>query len=135
MNVILGERYKEVADEIIDYATGYFGEEASSDIDPTIKEKILDRPRAEELMRRERHEPSLKELRRQIGEVGIPDDELLLRYIMGGVEELRSMRPASPIHEYPLYRTPFILLLSELMKYGNTRHVAIRKGKLNLHLA
>ncbi|MDP2645129.1 MAG: hypothetical protein Q8P24_09325 [Desulfobacterales bacterium] len=134
LNVILGKQYKEVPDEIIQYATGYFGEEASRGVDPDVKNRILDRPRAEELARCERYEPSIEELRRQIGEEGIPDDELLLRYIMGGQEELKAMRPAAPIREYPVYRTPLILLTHELSKYANTRYISIKKGDFTLRL-
>ena len=135
LNVILAERYQEVADEVIKYATGYFGEEAASGVLPSVRDKILDRSRAEELSRSDRYEPSLEELRRQIGEPGIPDDELLLRYIMGGQEELKALRPAPPVLEYPLYRTPLVVLVREILKRGGRRHIAVKKGDIFLSFA
>jgi oxaloacetate decarboxylase alpha subunit len=49
INVIVGERYKEVTDQVIQYALGLWGEEGATDMDPDVKEKILNRPRAREL--------------------------------------------------------------------------------------
>jgi len=41
MNVILGERYKEVTDEVIQYALGLWGEEESSSMEAEVRDKIL----------------------------------------------------------------------------------------------
>ena len=51
INVIVGERYKEVTDQIIQYALGYWGREGAELLDPGVKAKILDRPRAKEWAR------------------------------------------------------------------------------------
>ena len=48
VNVIVGERYKEVTDQIIQYALGYWGKEGADLMAPEVKAKILDRPRAKE---------------------------------------------------------------------------------------
>src|SRR6202007_2674518 len=48
INVIVGERYKEVTDQIIQYARGYWGKEGAELMAPEVKAKILDRPRAKE---------------------------------------------------------------------------------------
>jgi oxaloacetate decarboxylase alpha subunit len=114
INVMLGERYREVTDELIQYCVGYFGEEASSGVDPEIKAKILHRPRARELAGQERPEASLEEMRQQYGGDGIADDELILRYMMGGDSDLKAMRPAPPIREYPVGATPVTILLEKL---------------------
>ncbi len=50
INVIVGERYKEVTDQVIRYALGHFGEEAVTAMDQEVRAKILDRPRAKEIM-------------------------------------------------------------------------------------
>jgi oxaloacetate decarboxylase alpha subunit len=59
INVIVGERYEEVTDQIINYALGRYGEEGAAEMDPEIKDRILDRPRARELAREEIPNPSL----------------------------------------------------------------------------
>ena len=48
INVIVGERYTQVTDQSILYALGLWGEEGSRLMDPEVKDKILDRPRARE---------------------------------------------------------------------------------------
>ena len=45
INVIVGARYKEVTDQIIEYARGYYGEEAVTAMDPDVRDKILARYR------------------------------------------------------------------------------------------
>ena len=50
INVIVGERYKEVTDQVIRYALGHFGEEAVTAMDQEVRGRILDRPRAKEIM-------------------------------------------------------------------------------------
>ena len=49
MNVISGERYKQVPDEVIQYALGLWGEEECASIVPDVRDRILDRHRAREL--------------------------------------------------------------------------------------
>src|SRR4030042_1761596 len=77
INVMLGERYKQVVDEVIQYTLGSWGKEASSAIDPNIKDRILGLPRAKELSNWEPPQPSIKEVRQQLGGPEISDDELL----------------------------------------------------------
>ena len=59
INVIVGERYKEVTDQIIQYALGYWGKEGAELMAPEVKAKILDRPRAKEWAERPPPEPSV----------------------------------------------------------------------------
>src|SRR5690606_5044368 len=49
MNVLAGERYKTVSDEIIQYALGFWGDDERNAIKPDVLERLLDRPRAREL--------------------------------------------------------------------------------------
>jgi len=91
MNVILGERYKQVSDELIRYALGFYGEEEASSINPNVRDRITDRPRAKQLARWNPPEPSVDELRKKWGGPGISDDEVLLRYF-ARAEEVATMR-------------------------------------------
>ncbi|MEE9569057.1 MAG: hypothetical protein V3W37_06710 [Candidatus Binatia bacterium] len=133
MNVILGERYREVIDEVIQYALGLWGEEESSSIDADVRDKILSRPRARELARWEPPQLSLKEVRQKLGGNGIPDDELLLRYF-AGEEDVAAMRAAGPPVEYVSARHPLVTLIGELTRRKDCRQIYIRKGGLSLHL-
>lgn len=133
MNVMLGERYREVPDEVIQYALGFWGEEASSAIDPDVKDKILARPRAKELASRETSEPSIEEMRRRLGGTGVSDDELLLRYIVEE-KEIAAMRAAGPVREYPA-EAPLLNLLREAVKRrGYNRIYVEKKGSFSFSL-
>ena len=46
INVITGERYKEVTDQTIEYALGVWGKEGGALMDPDVKDKVLSRWRA-----------------------------------------------------------------------------------------
>ena len=48
INVIVGERYKEVTDQVIQYALGIWGKEAAEIMERNVKDKILNRGRAKE---------------------------------------------------------------------------------------
>jgi oxaloacetate decarboxylase alpha subunit len=77
-NVIDGERWANVSDETVRYFLGHYGDPAAP-VDPDIAERVLARPRTEEL----RHlEPLHLEGARERFGSGISDEELLLRLTM-----------------------------------------------------
>ncbi|HUK40743.1 MAG TPA: hypothetical protein VLX11_06865 [Candidatus Acidoferrales bacterium] len=126
MNVITGERYKVVSDEIIQYALGLWGEEESGAMDATVRDKILDRPRAKELAEWVTPQSSLQQLREQFGGPGVSDDELLLRYF-SSQEDVAAMKAAAvpkPFSGSP----PLIKLLESLLKQEERRQIYIRAG-------
>src|SRR5438094_9760197 len=83
INVIVGERYKEVTDQVIKFALGHAGAEGARDMDPDVKDKILDRPRGKEWDKWQPDDPSPNEMRRRLNAPGVSDEELLLRWIVG----------------------------------------------------
>ena len=62
---VIGERYANVPDQVIRYVLGSFGR-PTAPIDPEVHDRILDRPRARELVA-EPEPPTPAELRRQFG--------------------------------------------------------------------
>ena len=133
INVIMGERYKEVTDQVIKYALGQCGKEGSSSMDPNVKDKILSRPRAKELARWEPSEPSLKEMRRKLGGASVSDEELLLRWLLSE-NEIEAMRAAGPPKEYLSSRQPLESLIRELTKRKDFNHIQVRKKGITLTL-
>ncbi|HEY7166275.1 MAG TPA: biotin carboxyl carrier protein [Candidatus Binatia bacterium] len=133
INVIVGERYKEVTDQIIQYALGYWGREGAELMDPEVKAKILDRPRAKEWAERPPPEPSVQELRKKMGAEGVSDEDFLLRWNLT-VEEIATMRAAGPIKEYVTAQQPLINLLDELSKRSRCRQIFIHKGNMTISL-
>ncbi len=133
MNVILDERYKEVTDEVIQYALGLWGEEESSSMEPNVRDMILSRPRARELAKWRPPELSIKELRQKLGGSGISDDKLLLRYF-AGEDDVTAMQAAGPPEEYLTPSHPLVTLVGELTKQSDCRRITIQKGELSVHL-
>src|SRR5918999_1792310 len=74
INVMVGERYKEVTDEVILYALGFWGAEEAESIDPNTRDRTLSRPRAKELSHTEPPEMSLQDFREKFGGAGVSDD-------------------------------------------------------------
>jgi oxaloacetate decarboxylase alpha subunit len=74
INVIIGERYKEVTDQSIEYAMGIWGKEGAGYMDANVKDKILNRPRAREIAERPHPTDSLQDLRRKYGGPGVSDE-------------------------------------------------------------
>jgi oxaloacetate decarboxylase alpha subunit len=130
INVILGERYKEVTDPVIQYAMGLWGSEGSDHMDPAVKAKILDRPRAREIEKMEYPEPALEEVRKQYGGPNLSDEELLLRFY-AGPEFVDALKHAPPRKRYLDQRQPLVRLVEELSRKKLGR-VYIRKGDFAL---
>jgi oxaloacetate decarboxylase alpha subunit len=126
INVIVGERYKEATDPVIQYALGQWGQEGADYMDPAVKAKILDRPRAREIAKTEHPEPSLAEVRKQYGGAHLSDEELLLRYY-AGPEFVDALKSAPPRKDYVNARKPLVRLIEELGK-RKLGHVYVRKG-------
>jgi oxaloacetate decarboxylase alpha subunit len=82
INVIIGERYKEVTDQVIQYALGIWGKEAPEIMNPDVKDKILSRSRAKDWQNWRAPDLSLSDVRQKYGAT-IPDEELLLRVYAG----------------------------------------------------
>ena len=133
MNVVSGERYKQVPDEVIQYALGLWGEEESSSIDPNVSDRILNRQRAKELARWQPPQPSLNEVRQKHGGAGIPDDEMLLRYFAGG-DQVDAMRAAGPSRKQIGTGHSLVSLIEELTKRSKFNYVQIQKGAMSLTL-
>lgn len=110
INVIKGERYTQVTDQVIQYATGLWGEEAASEVDPNIKDKILNRPRAKEFAGWQSPQPSLETMRSKLGGPSLADDELLMRYVAGN-EDVHAMRAAGAPKAYSDTRNPLFTLV------------------------
>jgi oxaloacetate decarboxylase alpha subunit len=133
INVMTGARYKEVTDQVIQYALGLWGKEGSEYMDPEIKAKVLERPRARELEKWEMPQVSLDEVRKQYGGAGLSDEELLLRYY-AGPEFVDALKFAPPRKEYLDARKPLVRLVEELSRKRELSHVYIRKGDLSISI-
>ncbi len=131
INTMTGERYKEVTDQVIQYALGLWGKEGADYMDPETKAKVLNRPRARELERFERPDLSLADVRKQYGGAGLSDEELLLRYY-AGPEFVDALKSSAPRKEYLDARKPLVKLVEELVNKNQAAHVYIRRNEFTL---
>jgi oxaloacetate decarboxylase alpha subunit len=135
MNVIAGERYKQVSDQIIQYAIGFWGKGESEAIKPDVRDKLLSNPRAKELAGWEPPEPTIAEVRQQLGGAGVSDDDLLLRYLAGN-EAVTALKAAPPRSERGVDGTmPLATLVNELARKPGLSQVRIEREGLLVHMA
>lgn len=134
MNVLLGERYKQVTDEVIQYALGLWGDEEKDAMEPAVRDRILDRPRARELARWRPPQPSLREVRRKFGGPGVSDDDLLLRFL-AGEEEVAAMRAAARPETFAGAGHPLVTLIESLTQRRDCSRIEVRKGGVSIILA
>jgi oxaloacetate decarboxylase (Na+ extruding) subunit alpha len=133
INVIVGERYKEVTDQVIQYALGLWGKEAPALMDPNVKDKILSRSRAKDWQGWEPPEPSLDEVRRKFGGPSLSDEELLLR-VYAGEDAVKGMNAAGASREHLNGTQPLMRLIEELSKKKDCNQVFISRPGLSLTL-
>ena len=133
INIIVGERYKEVTDQAIQYALGHWGQEGPLVMDASVKDKILSRPRAKEWEGWTPPELSLQEVKRKFGGPGVSDEELVLRVIVGE-SAVEAMLAAGAPRQYLSTGQPIVRLVGELARRSDRRQVFIEKNGLTLHL-
>ncbi len=134
INVMTGERYKQVTDEIIMYCLGFWGREASREVNPDTKDRILSLPRARELAGFEPPQPSIEEVRQNLGGSSVSDDDLILRYIIQEEKEIQAMRAAGPPKPYFTSANPLVMIIHELLRKDELGYVRVEKGDFSLTL-
>ncbi len=132
INVITGERYKEVTDQVIQYALGLWGKDAPALLDPDVKDKILSRRRAKEWEAWRPSEPSLQEVRNKFGGPSVSDEELLLR-VYAGEAAAKALGAESP-RSYLSAQQPLVRLIEELSKKKGVSHIFICRPGFSLRL-
>jgi len=131
INVIVGQRYQEVTDEMLLYALGFWGEEEAQSIEPNLRDRLLNRPRAKELAGAKPTDISLKEFRAKFR--GANDDEKLLRYFAGD-DAVGNMKAAGPPIAHTGSATRLLSLIETLSKRSDSRQIYIQTGGIKLRL-
>jgi oxaloacetate decarboxylase alpha subunit len=99
MNVVTGERYGMVSDELIAYAAGHYGEPPAP-IDADVLDTIMSAPRAASIAARAPEQPTLDELRERYG---TRDDDLLILKALIPEPAIEAMHAAGPVRrDFPL---------------------------------
>jgi oxaloacetate decarboxylase alpha subunit len=133
INVIVGERYKEVTDQVIQYALGIWGNEAPEIMAPDVKDKILSRRRAKDWANWTAPDVSLHEVRQKYGAT-ISDEELLLRVYAGrdAVDALLTGGAPKPRLDG---KQSLLQLIEQLSAKKDCNHIYIRRDGISLTLA
>jgi oxaloacetate decarboxylase (Na+ extruding) subunit alpha len=127
-NVMDAERWSTVSDETVRYFLGHYGDPAAP-VDPEVADRVLSRPRTEELRKLE--PLHLEGARERFGR-RISDEELLLRLTMP--EEQVNAMLASPRVEAGATpaprpgRHPLVTLLQEVAKRRSITRLRVQKG-------
>ena len=97
-------------------------------------DKITGLPEAQGLLDWEQPQPSIDDLRKEIGRPGISDDELLLR-ILFPEEHVEATIAAGAIDtRYPRGDKPVMSLIEELTKQKAEHYIKVQKGDFHLTL-
>jgi oxaloacetate decarboxylase alpha subunit len=131
INVMKGERYRDLTDQSIQYALGYWGKEAPQVMDADIKDKILSHPRAREWANWSPPDLSLEEVRKKYAAPGVSDEELVLR-VIAGPAAVEEMLAAGAPREYAACTQPLVSLIDELSRHQRVAQIYIRKGDFAL---
>jgi oxaloacetate decarboxylase alpha subunit len=131
LNVVTGERYSIVPDEVVAYALGRYGEPPAS-IEPDVLDRILSSKRAGEIAAAALEEPTLEELRARY-RTGRDDDLLILKALIPE-DDIAAMQAAgAPRRDYPLVSSE-IEEIRTLIRTTRAPFVRILTDRFNLEL-
>jgi oxaloacetate decarboxylase alpha subunit len=117
LNVIDGERYLHVPDEVKKYALGYYGR-LLAPVDANALDRIVQNGSARIALKPEPLAPGLAKLRRQYPNAS--DDELALRSMYAG-QQVDGMLAAGPMQTQYVFEKPLVRLIRELAARRITR--------------
>jgi oxaloacetate decarboxylase alpha subunit len=130
LNVVHGERYKIVPDEVKMYALGFYGK-LLAPIDADLLDRIIENGSKTVPLKPEEPPPGVSGLRKKYP--NISDEERLLRHSYAG-NQVDEMLAAGPTRTDYVFKQPVLELLRELEKRPKLRYVAISKGDFRLEL-
>ena len=132
MNVLSGERYKTITDEVIQKVVLDYAVKPPGEVDPVLMDKIMKLPRTQEILSWEPVQPSIEEMRKELGE-DLSDEDFLLRTAVP-LEIIKEMRKAGPAKtDYPQVDKPHLALLYELLQ-RKRKYIHIQKNDFSLTL-
>ncbi len=94
LNVVTGERYGTVPDEVLVYVLGHLGKPPAP-IDANVLDRMLSTVRGREVQAWTPPQPSIAELKAEYGDRRMSDEELLCRYLVP-LPDVEATRAAGP---------------------------------------
>lgn len=144
LNVVAGERYKMLSDHTVEFALGYWGEEAIDAMNQDVRDKILSSPRAKELAKappkiafvgaHADSEETLAQARARYG-AHICDEELLLRAYAGEKGGEVYSHHKAPVKGAVLGANTVVDLIDGLTRAGTGGSISVSKGSFSIKLS
>ncbi len=130
LNVMQGERYRTIPDEVKKYALGYYGK-LLAPIEPDVLDRIIANGSSAIALEPQPLAPAVPSLRKKYPHLS--DEERLLRHLYAG-SQVDDMRAAGPLQTEYYFDQPIVRLLKELAKRRNPGRIAVSKGRTRLEL-
>jgi oxaloacetate decarboxylase alpha subunit len=131
LNVVHGDRYRVVPDEIKKYALGYYGR-LMAPVDPEVLDRIVMNGSSRIGLTPVPPEPAVAALRRKYPSAS--DDERLLRYMLPG-NHVDQMRAAGPTRTELQYHHPIVEMLRDLQKRPRIGRIHVSRPGLDLRIS
>jgi oxaloacetate decarboxylase (Na+ extruding) subunit alpha len=101
LNIVTGDRYALVPDQVVAYAAGHYGNPPAP-LDPEVLDRIMAAENAERVVANPPEQPTLDELRKRYG-TGEGEDDLLILKALIPETDIAAMQAAGPVRrDFPL---------------------------------
>ena len=130
LNVVQGERYKTVPDEVKKYALGYYGK-LLAPVEPDVLDRIVANGSPGIAFKPQPLAPAVPSLRRKYPNSS--DEERLLRHLYAG-SQVDDMRAAGPLQTDYYFDKPVVRLLRELAQRPRMGRIYVEKSDLRLEV-
>ena len=132
LNLVNEERYTVFPDENLMYLAGHMGP-IPGEVAPEVMDKAFSSKRGKEFLDWERPDPSLKEIRHQLGE-NLSDEELILRFLIPG-PDVDAMLAAGPVKTKLAYAdSPEVTLVRDMITNATAQYLGYEHGDLSVSL-
>jgi len=130
LNVVHGERYRVIPDEVKKYALGYYGK-LLAPVVPEVLDRIVENGSRRIALEPAPLAPAVAALRSQYPNMS--DEERLLRYSFAG-SQVDDMLAAGPMKTEYRFDRPLVRFLDEIAKRKNFKHIYITKGDIHVEI-
>ena len=130
LNVVQGERYRTVPDEVKKYALGYYGK-LLAPVDPEVLDRVVHNGSRTIALTPQRPEPGVPSLRRRYP--GMGEEERLLRYMYAG-SQVDDMLAAGPTRTDYAFEQPLVRLVRELTQRRRYSRIRLEQGDFRIRI-
>ena len=132
LNVVTGERYRLVPDQVVAYAAGHYGEPPAP-IEPDVLDRVMAAENAPRVIASPPEQPTLSELRRRHGTSESQDDLLILKALIPDAD-IAAMQAAGPVRrDFPL-SPPQLRELRALIETVRTPYIRVQTEQFGVEL-